>query len=600
MVVKKFHGSSTREVLRQVRDELGPDALILSNRQMPDGKIEIMAVADTDISSLAAPPAVPPLRTTPRTDVPPAAAARPAPASGAKPPANTAPTNKTPLNVQPPRPPAGAINRAVQRTYAVPPELSDDDEPSLADIRRGNNAPSPPPARDPSRDPSRDAIARHEPLTNPPFILRPGSDAPRARPAVPPPEPEASPSGDSAFKARYRYEPPESQAPVPQRVEPVLEDAAPPPEPVARKVLPVENGPALAPQSYAAETPATRPTPLPSQPEPAPGVPAPQLESLSSDVEDISQEIKLLRNLLEGQLAGLAWNELKRQDPERLEVLRRLLGVGFSPALARQIVEHMPPGYSTERGMKWARTALQHNLPTVGVGGDIVESGGVFALVGPTGVGKTTTVAKLAARATLRHGAARLALITTDGYRIGAQDQLRIYGKILGVPVYAVTDEADLRQTLADLHNRHLVLIDTVGMSQRDQRVVEQIALLAGQTSPVKRLLLLSANAQGSTLDDVVRRYHGKGLDGCIFTKTDEAFSLGSGLDVIVRYKLPLYYITNGQRVPEDLHVASGAYLIDRLFKTPPQAPAYRLKNEEYPLYIGAQPNLDFSWRDAG
>ena len=116
-----------------------------------------------------------------------------------------------------------------------------------------------------------------------------------------------------------------------------------------------------------------------------------------------------------GQLAGLAWNELKRHAPERLEVLRRLLSVGFSPALSRQIVEHMPQGYSTERGMKWARTALQHNLPTVGPGADIVEAGGVYALVGPTGVGKTTTVAKLAARATLRHGAAKVALITTDG-----------------------------------------------------------------------------------------------------------------------------------------------------------------------------------------
>jgi flagellar biosynthesis protein FlhF len=323
-----------------------------------------------------------------------------------------------------------------------------------------------------------------------------------------------------------------------------------------------------------------------------------QIETIHSEVEDISQEIKLLRGLLEGQLAGLAWNELKRQDPERLEVLRRLLSVGFSPGLARQIVEHMPAGYSTERGMKWARTALQHNLPTVGAGADIVEAGGVYALVGPTGVGKTTTVAKLAARATLKHGAARVALITTDGYRIGAQDQLRIYGKILGVPVYAVTDEADLAQTLADLRSRHLVLIDTVGMSQRDQRVVEQIALLAGQATPVKRLLLLSANAQGQTLDDVVRRYHGKHLAGCVFTKTDEAYALGAGLDVIIRYKLPLYYITNGQRVPEDLHVASALYLVDRVFKTPPETPAYKLKSEEYALYMGAQAQLDFSWRE--
>lgn len=570
MVVKKFHGSSTREVLRQVRDELGPDALILSNRQMPDGSIEIMAVADTDVAALSAPGMSTPSRP---------AAARPAePPRKAAPPAPAA----APRNPPPAPPRAGsAVNRAVQRTYALPPELSDDDEPSLSDVRR-------PSAAEPA------------PLSNPPFILRTGPAKTRAAEAPSPPP--AAPANrepqreEPVFTPRYRYEPPEGADDA--RVEPVLAPTPPPaPTPAA---APVAAAAAIATPAPAPVIAQAAPVAAPAvAPQPAAAASNPKIDSLSHDVEDISQEIKLLRNLLEGQLAGLAWNELKRQDPERLEVLRRLLGVGFSPALARQIVEHMPQGYSTERGMKWARTALQHNLPTVGAGADIVEGGGVFALVGPTGVGKTTTVAKLAARATLKHGAARVALITTDGYRIGAQDQLRIYGKILGVPVYAVTDEADLRQTLADLHNRHLVLIDTVGMSQRDQRVVEQIALLAGHASPVKRLLLLSANAQGNTLDDVVRRYHGNGLDGCIFTKTDEAFSLGSGLDVIVRYKLPLFYITNGQRVPEDLHVASSLYLVDRVFKTPPQAPAYRLKNEEYPLFIGAQPNLDFSWREA-
>ncbi|GLR14314.1 flagellar biosynthesis regulator FlhF [Chitinimonas prasina] len=525
MVVKKFQGASTREVLKQVRDELGPDALILSNRQLPDGHIEIMAVSDTEVASLGSS----------------SLAAKPAPRA----------------TLTPPKAPAAA-NRAVQRTYALPPELDDDDEePTLADIR--------PPARPAPTTPTMMAMPRLG-----------GDVLPDDHPAV------VSPT---SFTPRYRYEPPEQDQPQGHRVEPTL--------------APAEAAPATAPVHAPPPAPPAI-TREPVHPVPDMSEHGKKIENISHEVEDISSEIKMLRSLLEGQLAGLAWNELKRHAPERLEVLRRLLSVGFSPALSRQIVEHMPSGYSTERGMKWARTALQHNLPTVGPGADIVEAGGVYALVGPTGVGKTTTVAKLAARATLKHGAAKVALITTDGYRIGAQDQLRIYGKILGVPVYAVTDETDLAQTLADLRNRHLVLIDTVGMGQRDQRVVEQIALLAGQTTPVKRLLLLSANAQGTTLDDVVRRYHGEGLSGCIFTKTDEAFSLGSGLDVIVRYKLPLYYITNGQRVPEDLHVASGLYLVDRVFKTPPEAPAYRLKNEEYPLFLGAQqPSLDFSWREA-
>jgi flagellar biosynthesis protein FlhF len=528
MVVKKFHGATTRDVLKLVRDELGPDALILSNRQMPDGQIEIMAVADTEVASLGKPQTVAPPRQTQRPV---------APASGA--------------------------SRALQRTYALPPELDDDeDEPTLTT----------------SLSPTRPMMA---------------SVSAAAIGKTPDLLPDDHPVNAPPFTPRYRYEPPEvdlTQHPnnATQRVEPVLGASVTP----AAETTPVIATPEPAVPLAAAPIQPAAPVDM--------GEHGRRIESISHEVEDISGEIKMLRSMLEGQLAGLAWSELKRQNPERLEVLRRLLSVGFSPALSRQIVEHMPAGYSTERGMKWARTALQHNLPTVGPGADIVEAGGVYALVGPTGVGKTTTVAKLAARATLKHGAAKVALITTDGYRIGAQDQLRIYGKILGVPVYAVTDESDLAQTLADLRSRHLVLIDTVGMGQRDQRVVEQIALLAGQTTPVKRLLLLSANAQGTTLDDVVRRYHGENLSGCIFTKTDEAFSLGSGLDVIVRYKLPLYYITNGQRVPEDLHVASGLYLIDRVFKTPPEAPAYRLKQEEYALFMGAQsPTLDFSWREA-
>lgn len=563
MVVKKFHGATTREVLKLVRDELGPDALILSNRQLPDGQIEIMAVADTEVAALS------------------------------KPQQPVAPARNRPA---PPAAPSAGASRALQRTYALPPELDDDDdeEPTLSSSLRPTQ-PAAPQQRPPVQI-----------LAGSPTIVRPSD----IRSEDTPDDPAAS------FTPRYRYEPPEidltTQPANPgQRIEPTMAPAPaaaqPQPEPTLA-AAPIQQP---APLVQAAPTQAA-PTQAPIQAPPLAAAPvqpaAPvdmgehgrRIETISHEVEDISSEIKMLRSLLEGQLAGLAWNELKRQNPERLEVLRRLLAVGFSPALSRQIVEHIPAGYSTERGMKWARTALQHNLPTVGPGADIVEAGGVYALVGPTGVGKTTTVAKLAARATLKHGASRVALITTDGYRIGAQDQLRIYGKILGVPVYAVTDDTDLAQTLADLRNRHLVLIDTVGMGQRDQRVVEQIALLAGQTTPVKRLLLLSANAQGTTLDDVVRRYHGENLSGCIFTKTDEAFSLGSGLDVIVRYKLPLYYITNGQRVPEDLHVASALDLVDRVFKTPPEAPAYRLKQEEYALFMGAQaPALDFSWREA-
>jgi flagellar biosynthesis protein FlhF len=175
-------------------------------------------------------------------------------------------------------------------------------------------------------------------------------------------------------------------------------------------------------------------------------------------------------------------------------------------------------------------------------------------------VGKTTTVAKLAAECAIRLGPDKIALVTTDTYRIGAVDQLRIYGKIIGAPVYAIRTEADLRTTLSDLRARHLVLIDTVGMSQRDRRLADQVALL-------------SAVSHTNVLEDVVRAYRGDTVAGCILTKIDEALTLGGALDALIRHSLTLHYVTNGQRVPEDLHRPNPLYLIERAFRDATQAP---------------------------
>lgn len=500
MVVKKFYGTSTREALRQVRDELGPDALILSNRQVAGGGIEIMAVADTDVAALTAVQTV---------------------TSGARP--NPPRSTVQPQAVVTPEP-QKPVNRNLQKTYALPPEEDDDDEPSLPPVspkaqplQQRNNAE--PPLWRPSKDVFSDYPAENE------------------RPLSPVPQ---QPIPSLALDAR-----PEKPAP--------------------------------------AKTPATSDTP--------------------EGIEDMVREMKFLRSLLEGQLAGMAWGDMQRNAPDRVELMRQLLAVGLSPSLSRHLVDNLPKGTKGEAAIRWAKTALLHNLPLIGTGEEVIDRGGVYALVGPTGVGKTTTVAKLAARATLKYGPDKVALLTTDTYRIGAHDQLKIYGKILNVPVHAVKDEADLQLTLADLADRHIILIDTVGMSQRDKRVAEQVALLSGVGQKVERLLLLSANAQGPMLDDVVKRYIGEGLTGCIFTKLDEAPTIGSGLDVIIRHRLPLHYVTNGQRVPEDLHLANGLYLVDRAFKLGEAAQAYRLQDEEYPLYVGARPddgpavNLQFGAR---
>ena len=168
----------------------------------------------------------------------------------------------------------------------------------------------------------------------------------------------------------------------------------------------------------------------------------------------------------------------------------------------------------------------------------------------------------------------------------GGYEQLRIYGKILGVMVHSVKDQADLKIALDELKGKHTILIDTVGVSQRDRMVAEQVAMLSGAGTNVKRLLCLSATSTGETLNEVVRAYQGEGLTGCIMTKLDEAATIGNLLDVVIRQKLNLYYVANGQRVPEDLHVANQQYLVDRAFKLKRETAPFRLQDSELPLVM--------------
>jgi flagellar biosynthesis protein FlhF len=290
-------------------------------------------------------------------------------------------------------------------------------------------------------------------------------------------------------------------------------------------------------------------------------------------------EIRALRRIVEQHLAGFAWGETSRLEPVKTEILRQMLDAGFSPQFARELLAELPRDLDERQALAWVKGGADRALLTISSENDIVDRGGIYALVGPTGVGKTTTTAKLAARCVLRHGASKVALVTTDAYRIGAHEQLRIYGRILGVSVHLVKDAGDLRQTLQDLQHKHMVLVDTMGMSQRDRLVGEQVAMFG--TSNVKRLLLLSATGRGDTLDDVVRAYNGPDLAGCILTKIDEAASLATSLDVVMRHSLRLHYVSNGQRVPEDIHLPNRAYLLHRAFKDVPENSPHRLEGSE-------------------
>lgn len=315
----------------------------------------------------------------------------------------------------------------------------------------------------------------------------------------------------------------------------------------------------------------------------APPAPAPVASSAAQQsagavrpqpADSVLSEIHSMRGMIEEQLAGLVWNEKQRRDPVRSHLLRALLGAGFSAKLAKAMLDHLPTGQSYTTGMAWVKSELARNLPLLESEDALMDGGGVYALMGPTGVGKTTTTAKLAARCVMRFGSEKLALVTTDSYRIGAYEQLRIYGQILGVSVHAVKDAVDLRLVLEDLRDKHMVLIDTVGMSQRDRTVSDQIAMLCGAGRPVKRLLLLNASSHGDTLNEVVHAYrygiHGAGgndLAGCIFTKVDEATHPGTLLDTIIRHRLPVHYVSSGQKVPENLMIADRGLLVDSVFQ---------------------------------
>jgi len=275
-------------------------------------------------------------------------------------------------------------------------------------------------------------------------------------------------------------------------------------------------------------------------------------EAANGSIDGILSEIQSLKSMLQLDMATIATVEQKTAAAATSPVLRDLLSAGFSPQIARRLAGVGAP--AEENGaIDIVASRLKNALP-LAEADEVINRGGIYALVGPTGVGKTTTVAKLAARAVVRFGAAKVALLTTDGYRIGAHDQLRIYGRILSVPVHAIRDSNDLAAVLAELAGRHLILIDTIGMSQRDHMVAEHAAMLSGAGN-VKRLLLVQTTANTATLNQVVSAYKHSGVDGCILTKTDEAASLAPALDAIIRHALPIHYVTDGQSVPEDLQL---------------------------------------------
>lgn len=277
-------------------------------------------------------------------------------------------------------------------------------------------------------------------------------------------------------------------------------------------------------------------------------------------------ELQSIRGLLESQLSGLAWGDLGRRQPHRAALLRKLLQMELDPGLAREIAGEVQEQGRPDAIWRRALGLLARRLPVSN--DNLMERGGVVAMVGPTGVGKTTTVAKLAARFALRHSPEDVALVTTDCYRVGAVEQLKTYGRIMGITVRATKDQEELRSALEELYDRRLVLIDTAGMSQRDLRLSKHLQMIHGGSPMVKIHLVLSATTQAQGLNEIVNAFGDVDLEGCTVTKLDEATLLGSVISVAIMNQLPIAYVSSGQRVPEDIDPARAHNLISKAVST--------------------------------
>ncbi len=268
---------------------------------------------------------------------------------------------------------------------------------------------------------------------------------------------------------------------------------------------------------------------------------------------EMRQELQIMHGLLEQQLSGLAWGELGRQQPHRAELLGRLLEFGCHPTLCLRLAESAATEHDPKQAWRLALAHLGRGLAVTQ--DDILTQGGVAALIGPTGVGKTTTIAKLAARYNLRHGPNHVALITTDSYRIGAFEQLCTFGAILDAPVRLVRTAQELQDTIKAFSDKSLILVDTAGMGQRDLRLSQQFALL-NDPSRIRSYVVLAANTQHAVLQETMAAFARVPLSGAILTKVDETTRLGAALSAVYEQALPLAYICNGQRVPEDIQAA--------------------------------------------
>lgn len=283
--------------------------------------------------------------------------------------------------------------------------------------------------------------------------------------------------------------------------------------------------------------------------------------------QGIADELHAMKAMIEDRFNTLTWLGQARQHPIQSNLMLKLIRAGYSPTLARTILERMPEEMGATESVRWVMDILERNLKTDAAARPVQDEGGTYALIGATGVGKTTTAAKLAGLCARAHGANSVGLITLDTYRVGAHEQLRAYGRMLGVVAHLAHDRAALQDLLNLLGNKKMILVDTTGLAPNDPRKRDMLDVL--DLPGVNRLLVLNAGGHGDTLDDVVSSFKSKGVQQAVLSKIDEAAKLGPVLDAAIRHQLVIRGVTMGQKVPEDWESADAAKLIRLSMRAP-------------------------------
>ena len=541
MNLKRFTARTSREALALVKQAFGDDAVVMSTKPCAEG-VEVLAMAPESLQQLER------IGQAAEHMTPPPARER-VPATAARGRERQEPRFEPAFDA-PPEPPAA---RAPRREAPAPlvQDIADDVEQlqmstlSFQDYVRQRMLKR----RDTELQAERAAAAA-------------------AAPVVPAP---LSPSVAPIEAARARHA---------TRREPAVRDV-----PVLRDEVPLPTHPAPTAE------PATGMARAPSAAAAALAAHGAQIEmqaaaTRGAERTEMMSELRSMRGLIEQRFGALAFMEKLQRHPRQAALAQRLLDAGFSPALIRKLVDGTP---AEGDELAWAAHILERNLPTGERESPLEEAGGIYALIGATGVGKTTSTAKLAAAFATRHGAANLGLITLDAYRVGAHEQLRTYGRILGVPVHTAHDRASLEDLLDLLSAKKMVLIDTAGMAQRDTRTRELLDMLSHRA--INRLLVVNASAQGETIEDQLAAYAAPNCRGIVLSKLDEAVKLGPALDSMIRHKLKVLAVANGQRVPEDWHRLSANALVQRALKGGGTA-AWRLDDNDVNLIFAGLPAM--------